>query len=323
MTTISRTLGASILWLLVSASAAADYPDRPIRFIVPYATGGTTDILARIVGQKLSEAWRQQVIVENRAGANGNIGSDLVAKAEPDGYTILLGTSGSNAVNPSLYARMPYDARRDLALVTLVASTANILVTHPKFAASSMKEFIGLAKTMPGKLTYGSSGVGSVLHLSGELLKTMTGIELVHVPYKGTGPSLADVLGGQIDTVFANLPAIVPLVKTGKLKALGVTTGRRADALPEVPTMIEGGVPGYDVSSWFGIFVPAKTPDAIANKINAEVARIVDDPQTRARLAELGADPMLKSTAEAKQFFLDEIDTWAKVVKASGATASD
>ena len=323
MTTISRTLGASILWLLVSASAAADYPDRPIRFIVPYATGGTTDILARIVGQKLSEAWRQQVIVENRAGANGNIGSDLVAKAEPDGYTILLGTSGSNAVNPSLYARMPYDARRDLALVTLVASTANILVTHPKFAASSMKEFIELAKTMPGKLTYGSSGVGSVLHLSGELLKTMTGIELVHVPYKGTGPSLADVLGGQIDTVFANLPAIVPLVKTGKLKALGVTTGRRADALPEVPTMIEGGVPGYDVSSWFGIFVPAKTPDAIANKINAEVARIVDDPQTRARLAELGADPMLKSTAEAKQFFLDEIDTWAKVVKASGATASD
>ena len=323
MTTIPRTLGASILWLLVSASAAADYPDRPIRFIVPYATGGTTDILARIVGQKLSEAWRQQVIVENRAGANGNIGSDLVAKAEPDGYTILLGTSGSNAVNPSLYARMPYDARRDLALVTLVASTANILVTHPKFAASSMKEFIELAKTMPGKLTYGSSGVGSVLHLSGELLKTMTGIELVHVPYKGTGPSLTDVLGGQIDTVFANLPAIVPLVKSGKLKALGVTTGRRADALPEVPTMIEGGVPGYDVSSWFGIFVPAKTPDAIANKINAEVARIVDDPQTRARLAELGADPMLKSTAEAKQFFLDEIDTWAKVVKASGATASD
>lgn len=184
-----------------------------------------------------------------------------------------------------------------------------------------MKEFLELAKARPGKLTYGSSGIGSVLHLSGELLDTKAGIKMIHVPYKGTGPSLTDLMGGQIDTIFANLPAVVPMVKSGKLKALGVTTAQRASALPDVPTISEAGVSGYDVASWFGVFVPGQTPEPIMNKLNAEVNRIVRDPQTGARLAELGAEPMVKSTAEARKFFFDEIDKWAAVVKVSGAKA--
>lgn len=313
--------GLCVFALLVYAAGAVDYPNRPIRMVVPYAAGGTADVLARIMGQKFTDGWQQQVVVDNRGGANGNIGSDIVAKADPDGHTMLLGTSGSNAVNPSLYSRMPYNAKRDLTLIAMVASTANILVANPKFPASSMKEFIELAKAKPGKLTYGSSGTGSVLHLSGELLKTITGIDIVHVPYKGTGPSLVDLFGGQIDVVFANLPSIVPMVKGGKLKGIAVTTAQRAAALPDVPTMIEGGVPDYDVSSWFGIFVPAKTPKPITNMINSEVVRVLKTPATRARLIELGADPMFKAPEEANRYFHDEIDKWAKVVKVSGAKA--
>jgi tripartite-type tricarboxylate transporter receptor subunit TctC len=314
-------IAACILALFVDASTAAGYPDRPIRMAVPYAAGGTSDILARIVGQKLYEAWSQQVVVDNRGGANGNIGSDIVAKSDPDDYTMLLGTSGSNAVNPSLYSNMPYDAKRDLAFVAPVASTANMLVSNPKFPATTLKQFIDMAKASPGKLTYGSSGTGSVLHLSGELLKTLTGIDIVHVPYKGTGPSLVDLFGGQIDVVFANLPAVVPTVKAGKLRGLAVTTAARAESLPDVPTMIEGGVAGYDVSSWFGIFVQARTPASIANKINSEVRRIIQSPETKPRLLELGAEPIVKTATEANRYFISEIDKWAKVVKASGAKA--
>jgi tripartite-type tricarboxylate transporter receptor subunit TctC len=300
---------------------ASEYPTRPIRLVVPYAPGGTADILARIVGKKLSDSWGQQVVVDNRAGAGGNIGSDIVAKASPDGYTMLMGTSGSNAVNPTLYTRMPYDAKRDLALVAMVASTANILVTHPQFQGTTVKDFIELAKAKPGKVTYGSAGVGSVLHLSGELLKTMTGVNIVHVPYKGTGPSITDLMGRQIDSVFANLPSVVPLVQSGKLKGIAVTTAQRAPALPNVPTMIEGGVSNYDVASWFGLFVPAKTSTSIATKLNLEVQRILKEPGTQEQLVGLGADPLFKSVGEANKYFHDEIEKWAKVVKASGAKA--
>jgi tripartite-type tricarboxylate transporter receptor subunit TctC len=302
-------------------ASADEYPSRPIRLIVPYAPGGTSDVLARIVGHRLGDVWRQQVVVDNRAGANGNIGSDIVAKASPDGYTMLMGTSGSNAVNPTLYTRMPYDAKRDLALVAMVASTANILVANPQFKANTLKEFLELARARPGKVTYGSSGVGSVLHLSGELLKTLAGVDIIHVPYKGTGPSLTDLMGGQIDTVFANLPSVVPLVQSGKLKGLAVTTAQRASALPSVPTMIEGGVGNYDVASWFGIFLPRRTNKAIAAKLNTEVARILKERETQERLVGLGAEPMFKSVAEANRYFHDEIEKWAKVVKASGAKA--
>jgi len=304
-----------------AAAPAAEFPARPIRMIVPYAPGGASDIFARMVAEKLTAAWDQQVVVDNRAGAGGNIGSDLVAKANPDGYTMLLGTSGSNAVNPSLYSKLPYDARRDLALIALVASTPNILVVRSAHHAKSLRDLLQMAKASPGKVTYGSSGVGSVLHLSGELLNTLTGVRMVHVPYKGTGPSLIDLLGGQIDSVFSNLPPVVPYVQDGRMRGIAVTTAERVRALPSVPTMIEGGVPNYDVASWFGVMVPAKTPAAVIERINREVQRILKLPDTKERLATMGADPMFMSVQEANRFFHAEIEKWAKVVKASGAKA--
>jgi tripartite-type tricarboxylate transporter receptor subunit TctC len=289
--------------------------------IVPYAPGGASDLFARMVAEKLTVAWSQQVVVDNRSGAGGNIGSDLVAKANPDGYTMLLGTSGSNAVNPSLYTRMPYDAKRDLALVAPVASTPNIIVVRSAHPAKSLRDLIRMAKANPGKVTYGSSGIGSVLHLSGELLKTMTGIDIVHVPYKGTGPSLVDLLGGQIDMVFSNLPPVVPYVQDGRMRGIAVTTAKRVGPLPNVPTMIESGVPGYDVASWFGVMMPAKTPAAIKEKVNREVQRILRLPDIKERFVTLGSDPMFMSAQEANRFFHSEIEKWAKVVKASGAKA--
>ena len=311
---------AALLALLVSPCImAADYPTRPIRMVVPYAPGGASDIFARMVAEKFTVAWGQQVVVDNRAGAGGNIGSDLVAKATPDGYTVLLGTSGSNAVNPSLYSRMPYDAKRDLALVALVASTPNIIVVRSAHPAKSVRDLIQMAKANPGKVTYGSSGVGSVLHLSGELLGTLTGIKIVHVPYKGTGPSLIDLLGGQIDMVFSNLPPVVPYVQDGRMRGIAVTTAQRVGPLPNVPTMIESGVPNYDVASWFGVMAPSKTPPAVVEKINREVQRILKLPDTKERLVTMGADPMFMSAADANRFFHSEIEKWAKVVKASGA----
>lgn len=311
---------AALLALLVSPCImAADYPTRPIRMVVPYAPGGASDIFARMVAEKFTVAWGQQVVVDNRAGAGGNIGSDLVAKATPDGYTMLLGTSGSNAVNPSLYSRMPYDAKRDLALVALVASTPNIIVVRSAHPAKSVRDLIQMAKANPGKVTYGSSGVGSVLHLSGELLGTLTGIKIVHVPYKGTGPSLIDLLGGQIDMVFSNLPPVVPYVQDGRMRGIAVTTAQRVGPLPNVPTMIESGVPNYDVASWFGVMAPSKTPPAVVEKINREVQRILKLPDTKERLVTMGADPMFMSAGDANRFFHSEIEKWAKVVKASGA----
>ncbi|HET7595355.1 MAG TPA: tripartite tricarboxylate transporter substrate binding protein [Burkholderiales bacterium] len=304
---------------LHSPASAAQYPARPIRMIVPYAPGGASDLFARMIAEKLTMAWRQQVVVDNRSGAGGNIGSDLVAKANPDGYTMLLGTSGSNAVNPSLYTRMPYDAKRDLALVALVASTPNIIVVRSAHPAKSLQDLIRMAKANPGKVTYGSSGIGSVLHLSGELLKTMTGINIVHVPYKGTGPSLVDLLGGQIDMVFSNLPPVVPYVQDGRMRGIAVTTAERVKPLPNVPTMIESGVPGYDVASWFGVMMPAKTPVAVKEKLNREVQHILRLPDIKERLVTLGSDPMFMSVQDANRFFHSEIEKWAKVVKASGA----
>jgi tripartite-type tricarboxylate transporter receptor subunit TctC len=316
-----RVFAVFVGMMLHAGAHAAEYPTRPIRMVVPYAPGGATDILARIMAEKFTSTWKQQVVVDNRGGAGGNIGSDLVAKANPDGYTMLMGSSGSNAVNPTLYTKMPYDAKRDLALIAMVASTPNIIVVRTAHPAKTMQDLIQLAKSNPGKVTYGSAGIGSVLHLSGELLKTMTGIDIVHVPYKGSGPSLVDLLGGQIDMVFSNLPPVVPFIQEGRMRGVAVTTAKRVGPLPNVPTLIEAGVPNYDVASWFGIFVPAKTPGAVVEKINREAQRILKTPDTNARLMTLGADPMFMSAQEANAFFHSEIAKWAKVIKASGAKA--
>lgn len=321
MRILVNVVAAVMAAMLQSAAWSAEYPTRPIRMVVPYAPGGASDFFARIMAERFTAAWGQQVIVDNRAGAGGNIGSDIVAKSNPDGYTMLLGTSGSNAVNPSLYAKLPYDAKRDLALIAMVASTANILVVRTVHPAKSVQDIIRMAKANPGKVTYGSSGVGSVLHLSGELLNTVVGIKMVHVPYKGTGPSMIDLLAGSIDTVFSNLPPAVPFVQEKRMRGLAITTAARSPVLPDVPTMIEAGVPNYDVASWFGVMVPAKTPPAVVEKINREVQRILKTPKTQEQLKSQGADPMFKPAREANAFFHEEIAKWAKVIKASGAKA--
>lgn len=304
---------------LGSISAQAAYPEKPIRIVVPYAAGGTADIFARFVAERLGTKWKHEFIVESRPGAGGNIGSDYVAKSSPDGYTLLLGTSGSNAVNPSLYKTMPYKAEKDLVLVTLVAETANVLVTGPQHSANSVHDIITLARTKPGKVTFASSGNGSVLHLSGVLLSSKKGVEMLHVPYKGTAPALLDVIGGRVDMMIANAPSVVGDINGKKLKALAVTTAKRASALPDVPTMIEAGVAGYDLSSWFGIFAPSGIPDAVRLKLNAAIGEAVQEPQTRERFQALGAEPVSQGAEEARKFFLSELEKWGKLVRASGA----
>ena len=311
---------AASLAFAAPQAGAQEYPSKPVRLVVPYATGGTTDVLARLLSPRLTEAWGQSVVVENRAGANGNVGSDMVAKSPADGYTLLVGTSGSNAVNPSLYKQMPFDARRDLIYIAPIASTANVLLVNATSPHRSLKDLLAAAKNSPGKISYGSSGVGSVLHLCGVLVAQKAGVDLLHIAYKGTGPSLTDLLGGQIDSVFSNLPAVVPQIKSGKMRALAVTSAERDASVPDVPTMIEAGIPGYALTSWFGIFAPAKTPRAVVLKVNAEVSRLVQLAEMRERLLGLGAVPTPKGADEANQFYHDELVRWAQVVKASGAT---
>jgi tripartite-type tricarboxylate transporter receptor subunit TctC len=315
----------AILLLSICAVAlsaqAQEYPTKAIRLIVPYAAGGTADVLGRAMGQRLGEAWGQPVVVENRGGANGNVGSDIVAKAPADGYTLLLGTSGSQAVNPSLYRKMPYDAKRDLAYVASVASTANVLLVNSSSPHRTLRELLDAARQNPGKVTYGSSGVGSVLHLCGVLLAQRADMNWLHVAYKGTGPSLTDLLGGQIDSVFSNLPSVVPQIQSGKMRALAVTSAERDASVPNVPTMQESGIADYNLSSWFGLFAPSGTPREVMRRINAEVARQLQIAEVRQRLLSLGAVPSIKGLDEANKFFHDELERWSHVVKASGATA--
>lgn len=300
-------------------SVAGSYPTRPIKIINPYAAGGTDEFFAEIVAKSLSKQLGQKVIVEPHPGAGGNIGSTMVARAAADGYTLLAGTSGSNAVNPSLYKNIPYNARRDLRLVATLATTENVLVVGAKSQFKSVKQIIAYAKSHPGKLTFGSSGVGSVLHLSGAMLDHLAGIRMVHVPYKGTAPALIDVIGGRVNMMFANAPSVVNLVKAGKLRALAVSGAKRAAALPDVPTMQQAGVPGFHLVSWFGIMAPYKTPTAIVDKLNAHIDRMLREPEVRKRFASQGATPMILSAAQAEKFFLKQLKIWGNVVKISGA----
>jgi len=235
------------------------YPTKPVRLVVPFPPAGTTDIIARAAAQKLSEAWGQQVVVDNRPGAAGNIGSELVSKAAPDGYTLEMGTVGTHAINPSLYAKMPYDHVRDFVPIVLVAGVPNVLVVNPSLPVNSVQELIAYAKANPGKINFASSGSGTSIHLSGEMFRTITGVDITHVPYKGSAPALTDLMGGQVQIMFDNLPSSLAFIKAGKLKALAVTSATRATALPDVPTMVEAGVPGFEASSWFGMLAPAGT----------------------------------------------------------------
>jgi tripartite-type tricarboxylate transporter receptor subunit TctC len=302
------------------ALAQAPYPSRPIRIVVPFPAGGTTDILARAVAVKLTETTGQPAVVDNRPGAGGNIGAELVAKSAPDGYTFLMGTVGTHAINPSLYAKMPYDHVKDFAPVILVAGVPNVLVINPSLPVNSVQELIAYIKANPGKVNFASSGSGTSIHLSGELFKTMTGTQITHVPYKGSAPALQDLVGGQVQIMFDNLPSSLALIKGGKLKALAVTSLERSSALPDVPTVAESGLPGFEASSWFGLLAPAGTPKEAIAKINGEVAKWLATPEAKEKLASQGAIAASGLTPDDfAKHIATETTKWNKVVKESGA----
>ena len=316
--TVSRKLvAAAALMCACAACYAQNYPTRPIRMILGFAPGGSTDLVARVVGQKMAEAWGQQVVIDNRPGANGMIGADLVAKATPDGYSLLLSSIGPMAINASLY-KMPYDIVAEFAPITYTGNVTNLLVVHPSVPATNVKELIALAKAQPGKLTFGSSGTGGAPHMAVELFKILAKVNVVHVPYKGGGPAMADLVGGQISGSFASMPSSIPFVRAGKLRALAVTAPKRSPAAPEVPTISESGIPGFSVLDWQGLFTTAHTPPAIVNKLNAEVVRILALPDVAERLATAGVEIQTSTPKAWGDFVKAEIAKWSKVVKEAG-----
>ena len=300
------------------AQSASAYPNKPIHIIVTFTSGGAPDILGRLIGDKLSAAWGQTVIVENKPGAGGNIGADYVAKSAPDGYNVVVGTVGTHAINGALYQNMPYDMTRDFAPVTLLASTPNMLVVNNNVPAKNLKEFIDLGKK-EGKMTFASSGSGTSIHVSGELFKTMTGIDMQHIPYKGRASAIPDLLGGRVTMMFDNMPSSLPLVREGKLRALGVTSAKRSPAAPDIPTIAESGLPGFEAVSWFALFAPANTPRPIVDKLQAEVSKILKMPDVSKKLLDLGLEPSGSTPDELAAYQKTEIAKWSKVVKDSGA----
>jgi tripartite-type tricarboxylate transporter receptor subunit TctC len=303
---------------LAHAQAPA-YPTKPVRIVVPFPAAGTTDILARAIAQRLSEVEGQPFIVDNRPGAGGNIGAELVAKSAPDGYTLLMGTVGTHAINPGLYPKMPYDHVKDFAPVLLVAGVPNVLVVYPGLPVHTVQELIAYAKANPGKLNFASSGAGTSIHLSGELFKSVTGVQIQHIPYKGSAPALQDLVGGQVQLMFDNLPSSLALIKSGKLRALAVTSATRSPALPDVPTVAESGLPGFEASSWFGLLAPAGTPAAVVARINADGDKWLATPEAREKLTAQGANVAGGTPEDFVKFIAAETSKWAKVVKESGA----
>jgi tripartite-type tricarboxylate transporter receptor subunit TctC len=307
-----------------TALAQGAWPSKPVRIVVPFAPGGTTDILARAIAPELSKAFGQQFIVDNRAGAGGNVGAEVVAKSPGDGYTILMGTVGTHGINRALYARLPYDPIKDFVPITLVAGVPNVMVMNAEKAQSlrinSVADFIRYAKANPGKLNMASSGNGTSIHLAGELFKSMAGVYMVHFPYRGSGPAMLDMVGGTMDVMFDNLPSAMPQIKAGKLKALAVTSAQRSEVLPDVPTVEEAGrLKGFDATSWFGLLAPAGTPPDIVNRIQQEVAKALNQPAIKERLVAAGAIPSGNTPAEFARHIDAEHRKWAEVVKVSGA----
>jgi tripartite-type tricarboxylate transporter receptor subunit TctC len=313
---------ASLLLAVAQPVSAQGYPSKPMRVIVPYAPGGATDLIARLVGQKLTERLGQPVIVENRPGAGGVIGAEAGAKAPADGHTVLLAVPAEMVVLPHLQ-KMPYRVDRDFAPVSLAAVTPLILVVHPALPVKTVQNLIALARSRPGQLTYASAGTGGVQHLAGELLKITAKIDLVHVPYKGAGPVMPDLLGGHVPMFFSGMPPAMPHVRAGKLRALAVTTAKRSPTVPEVPTMQESGMPGFDISNWFAYFVPAGTPPEVIAKLNAEVNRALKLQDVREKLANVGAEVVGTSPQELQKFVQAESEKYARVIKASGAKGTD
>jgi tripartite-type tricarboxylate transporter receptor subunit TctC len=313
--------GLALASAAAGAQGAATYPSRPIRMIVPSAPGSGPDIMARAIGQKITEAYGQQVVIDDKPGAGGIIGSEAAAKSPADGYTLIMANAGSHAVNASLYSKLPYDPVKDFAPITLVSSAPNILIVHPSLPVKSVKDLIALAKAKPGALAFGSGGNGSTAHLSGEMFKTMAGIDIVHVPFKGSPSAVLAVIAGQIVMAMPNIPPALPHVKTGKLKALAVTTAKRSAAVPDLPTVAESGLPGYEATAWFGVLAPAGTPRDIIDKLNALIVKSLRAPDMQQRLQADGAEAAGGTPEEFAAIIKRDIAKWAVVVKKSGARA--
>jgi tripartite-type tricarboxylate transporter receptor subunit TctC len=315
---IARLVGL-VAFAFCTVTFAQTWPAKPIKWIVPFAPGGTTDILARTIGEKLALALGQPVIIENKPGAGGGVGAEFTAKAPPDGYTIMGGTISTHAINASLYKSLPYDPVKDFVPITLIARVPNMLVINPDIPPKSVAELITLLKANPGKYSFASSGNGTSQHLSGELFKSMAGVDMQHIPYKGSPPALQDVVGGQVAMTFDNITTAWPLAKGGKLRALAVTTAKRSAVAPDVPTLSESGLAGYEVGSWQGVFAPAGTPPAIVKRLNNEIVKIINLPEVKEKLIGLGAEPVGNTSEEFAALVKTEVVKWAEVVKTSGA----
>lgn len=312
---VTACLVTAFVAALAPSSHAQGYPSKPIRIVVPYPAGGTSDILARSIGQKLSESLSQPVVVENKPGANGNVGAEFVARSAPDGYTLLLADIGALAISPSVYPKLPFDPAKDFAPVTMVAYSPHILVVHPSVPAGSVKELVALAKAKPGKLNFAISGVGGAPHLAGVDFALRTGVDWAYIPYKGGSQAIADVAGGQADVTLNGMLATYPLVQGGKLKLLAVSSAKRMSAIPDVPTIAESGLPGFETGSWQGVVAPAGTPRDVVTKLNSEIGRIVTTPEMRDKLGVQGADVRTNTSDEFTTFIKSEMSKWAKVVK--------
>jgi tripartite-type tricarboxylate transporter receptor subunit TctC len=315
---MTAVCGAALLgWGAVAA--AQNYPSKPVRFVIPFAPGGSTDTLARAMGGKLAELLGQQVVIDNRPGANGDIGTSIVARAVPDGYTIVLGYIANFGIGPSLYDKMPYDPVKDFAPITQVAGASNILVIHPSVPAKNFKEFIAYSKANPKKVTFASASVASVGHLTGELLNDLAGIDMVHVPYKGSGQAITDLVGGHIKVMISGMASTLPHVKSGKLRGIATTGAKRTPATPDLPTIAESGFPGFEATSWFGVLAPAATPRPVVARLNKDIIRALQDPAVAKRLADVGFEITTGTPEQFAAYIQSEIKKWAKVVKASGA----
>lgn len=311
-------LTASCCILSTSYSQPAPYPSRPIRVVVPYPPAGTTDIVARLLAAKLTIALKQTVSVENKAGAGGAIGSDFVAKAAPDGYTLLLGATGPITVSQSLSPKPNYDSIRDFTPISIVATVPTMLVVNPKLAATSVAELIALAKANPGKLNFASTGSGATPHLSGELFKLMAGLDIKHVPYKGSAPAVTDLIGGQVDLMFEQIPGAMPFVQSGQLRALAMGSAKRVGAYPDIPTVAESGLPGFDMVAWFGVLAPANTPSEVIKRLNTEITQIMNSQEVKDKLVSIGAEPQASTTAEFTNTIATEIPKWRSLIEKLG-----
>lgn len=317
---LSAVAGGISLGAAFPAAAADAYPSKPIKWVVPFTPGGAMDTMARTLGEKMSQSMKQPIVIENRPGAGGVIGSTTVAKSEPDGYTMMIVSIG-HAVNPSLYPRLPYDPVKDFEPVSLVGIVPNVLVINPAVKAGNVSELVALAKQQPGKLTFASAGSGTTIHLAGELFASMANVDILHVPYKGSAPAVTDLMGRQVDMMFDSVSSAKPYIDSGRLKPLAVTTAKRSSALPNVPTVAEAGIKGYELSGWYAVFVPAKTPQPVVNRINEELVKALKQPDVKARFAQIGAEPVGSSPAELASYLKSESSKWSEIVRARNIKA--